>query len=90
MEEITFTDILTHYELKLQETSEGLQDVKNTIKKALAIIESGWKGQAADACRIKLEEINSEINKSASELSEAMAKLSAIGELLADGTTDLV
>ena len=44
----------------------------------------GWTGQAADACRLKLDTVHTELTKTLSELSEALVKLSAIGDLLAE------
>lgn len=90
MEEITFEDILTHYELKLKESSENLQSVSQSIKKSISVIDSGWKGSAADTCRIKLEDIVLDIGKIQGNISDAMTKLSVIGELLADSETTLV
>lgn len=85
MEEITFEDILAHYELKLKETSDGLQNARANIKKAHSMIDSSWTGQSANVCSLKLQEISADILKSENEISEAMTKLSAIGQLLAEG-----
>lgn len=85
MDEITFDDMLFHYEGKLKEASEEIQNIKNQIKKVNALLNSGWSGKAADACREKLEYVAGELMKSDSEISEALTKLSAVGELLAMG-----
>lgn len=87
MNEITFADVLSHYQLKLKEAYDEVETLKNQIKKAEASIDSGWKGMAADACRHKLETVNGELAKTQTELSEALIKLSAIGEQLAEETT---
>ena len=84
MEEITFEDILTHYQLKLRETSDEVETIRNLIKKAEATIETGWSGTAADACKLKLETVNGDLAKTLTEISEALIKLSAIGESFAE------
>ena len=84
MEEITFLDVLTHYQMKLKEVTDEVELVKNQIKKAEMHIDTGWSGEAAEACRLKLESINNELVKSLAEMSEALVKLSAIGEVLAE------
>ena len=84
MDEITFEDILSHYQLKIQEANDGIQSVKNALKKANASIEAGWKGPSAEACTLKLEDVRAAIAKAESELSETMIKLSAIGDLAAE------
>ena len=87
MNEITFEDVLTHYQLKLKEVYDEVETLKTQIKSAQAIIDSGWKGMAADACRQKLEIVNGGLAKTQAELSEALVKLFAIGEQLAEETT---
>lgn len=84
MDEITFDDMLFHYEAKLKEASEEIQNIKRQIKQIIAALDSGWSGKAAAACREKLEYIAGELAKSDGEISEALIKLSAVGELLAD------
>ena len=90
MEEITFVDVLTHYQMKLKEASDEVETIKNQVKKAESHIDSGWIGAAADACRLKLESVNGELTKTLTEISEALIKLSAIGEFLAEEETTLV
>ena len=90
MEEITFVDVLTHYQMKLKEASDEVETIKNQVKKAESHIDSGWTGAAADACRLKLESVNGELAKTLTEISEALIKLSAIGEVLAEEETTLV
>lgn len=84
MDEITFEDMLFHYEGKLREAAEEIQNLRNQLKKVTAELDGAWKGHAAETCRVELETIDNELNKSNSELSEALVKLSAVGELLAD------
>lgn len=78
MEEITFEDMLTHYQLKLKEASDGIETLKNYLRRAQMCLDDGWKGTAADACRCKLETVNGELAKAQAELSDALTKLSAI------------
>lgn len=90
MDEITFVDVLTHYQIKLKEVSDEIETIKNQVKKAESYIDTGWTGAAADACRLKLESVNGELAKTLTEISEALIKLSAIGEVLAEEETTLV
>lgn len=90
MDEITFVDVLTHYQMKLKEASDEVETIKNQIKKAESHIDFGWTGAAADACRLKLESVNGELAKTLTEISEALIKLSAIGEFIAEEETTLV
>lgn len=80
MDKITFDDVLTHYHLKLKEAYDEVEILKKKIIKSIASIDDGWKGPAADACRFKLDTVNSELTKTQSILSEALTKLSVIGE----------
>lgn len=90
MDEITFVDVLTHYQMKLKEASDEVETIKNQVKKAESHIDTGWVGSAADACRLKLESVNGELTKTLTEISEALIKLSAIGESLAEDEITLV
>ena len=88
MEEITFVDILTHYEIKLKEISDEIETIKNQIRKTEGTIEASWRGMAAEACQLKLQTINKEISKSLSEISEALVNLSVIKEIVAEESTN--
>ncbi len=90
MEEITFVDTLTHYQLKLKEASDEVEAMKNLVKKAESHIDSGWVGTAADTCRLKLDTVQNELTRTLTEISEALIKLSAIGEALAEDEILLV
>ena len=90
MEEITFEDTLTHYSLKLKETSDEVETIKNLLKKAEGYIDTGWTGLAADACRLKLESVNDELAKTLTEISEALIKLYAISESFAEESSTTV
>lgn len=90
MDEITFADVLAHYNLKLKEVSDEVEALKNQLKKAKNHIDAGWSSPAADACRLKLEFIESEFTKTLTEISEAHIKLSVIGEVLAEEDPTLV
>ena len=90
MDEITFVDVLTHYQMKLKEVSDAVETIKNQVKKAECHIDTGWTGAAADACRLKLESVNCELAKTLTEISEVLIKLSAVGEILVEEKTTLV
>ncbi len=75
MEEITFGDVLTHYKNKIQEYTEQITDIRLELKKADAIADGSWNGNAAAAFKNKLNEQIAEINKAMADFSEATAKL---------------
>lgn len=87
MDEITFEDVLTHYQLKIKEAFDEVETVKNELKKAQAGLETGWSGEAAEACHTKLETIQQDLAKTLAELSQAQVKLSVIGDLLTEEFT---
>ena len=85
MDEITFEDVLTHYQLKIKEAYDEVESIKHDLKKAQADLENGWSGAASEACFTKLEAIVQDLGKTLAELSQAQVKLTVIGDLLADG-----
>ena len=84
MDEITLADLLSHYEIKLQEASDLVESSKKKLHSATNVVDSSWAGEAANACRIKLEAITKELAEAYSEISEARSKLSIITDLLAE------
>ena len=90
MEEITFLDVLTHYQIKLREITDEIEAIKKLLKKAEGYIDTGWSGDAAQACRLKLESVNNELSKTLAETSEALIKLSAIGDVLAEEAAPII
>ena len=84
MEELSFNDVLTHYQLKIREASEEVEAMRNLLKKAQSHMDAGWAGPAADACRLKLETLHAELTKTLADLSEALIGLTAISEAAAE------
>lgn len=82
MEEITFTDILTHYQIKLREAIDEIERIRSDMNHAEERIETGWSGEAAEACRFKIHEIDRQASKALDDLSDALVKLSSIDEIL--------
>ncbi len=82
MDGITFEDMLLHYEGKLQEASDELQGLRHSLKAVLETLELSWNGNAANACRQKLEETDARAVKSENALSDARLRLGQIGELI--------
>lgn len=78
MDEVTFEDVLTHYHMKLKEACDGVESMKYRLRQAQGALETGWSGAAADACRLKLENVDGELTRALSQLSEAMVGLSAV------------
>lgn len=84
MDELTFIDVLAHYQIKLGEISEEIENVKTYIKKAQNSITSGWTSDAATECMLKLDSIYSEMTKTLVEISEAKTNLSAITNIVGE------
>ena len=85
MGEITFEDILIHYERKLRETSEEIEDIKKILRDCIGILDETWSGDASNTFRVKVEGVNAQLTKSYGQLSEALTKLTAIKKLLIEG-----
>ena len=83
MDEITFEEILFHYERKLRAAADEIQSLRNQLNRTVSALDSVWTGLAASSCQNKLETIDRELNKASGELSEAFTKLFAAKELLA-------
>lgn len=78
MDAVTFEDVLSHYSNILQLAYEELDGIKTPMREAMEITETSWRGPSATACFTKLEEINICLERTKTELSDAMLKLSAI------------
>lgn len=90
MDEITFVDVLTHYQMKLQEVSDAVNDLKSRLRKVAAESEAAWRSPAADTFLLKLNAVDAELAKTLSEISEAFVKLTAIGDDLAADVTTVI
>lgn len=82
MDEITVEDMLLHYESRLKEAAEEIQRIQTQMQRMTLLLEDGWRGEAADACRDKLQSVIEELTRADGDLSDAMVKLSALGALL--------
>lgn len=74
MEEITYNDVLVHYQRMMADITDELQQLENSLEKISVFSQQTWKGKAGDACFEKLQELYGEIKKQlmkAQELSEA-------------------
>lgn len=70
MEEITYNDVLVHYQRMMADITDELQQ----LEKISVFSQQTWKGKAGDACFEKLQELCDEVKKQlmkAQELSEA-------------------
>ena len=81
MEQITFMDVLTHYQLKLKEVQDEIERIRHQLKRAEQEADAAWEGPAAEACLLKLAALHEDLGKSLTELSETTVRLTAIGEL---------
>lgn len=79
MDEITFEDVLSHYQNRLSDIYDQIQDLRNDVKLAIELVETGWKGHAADACMDKLNYYSEALYKADGEVSEALVQIAAIG-----------
>lgn len=81
MEQITFMDVLTHYQMKLKEVQDELERIRHQLKRAEQEADAAWEGPAAETCLLKLATLHEDLGKALSEISETMVRLTAIGEL---------
>jgi len=81
MEQITFMDVLTHYQMKLKEVQDEIERIRHQLKRAEQEADATWEGPAAEACLLKLATLYEDLGKALTELSETMVRLTAIGEL---------
>lgn len=84
MDEITLEDMLLHYESKLKEAADEIQCIQSQMQKMMLLLDDGWRGEAAEACRDKLQSVIEELTRADGDLSDAMVKLSAMGALLTE------
>ena len=71
MEEITYNDVLVHYQRMMADITDELQQLENSLEKISVF--SQQTGKAGDACFEKLQELCDEVKKQlmkAQELSE--------------------
>lgn len=78
MDEVTFQDVLSHYQLKLKEIDEELVTLRNDINKMNSIIDGGWSSLAATACVVKLDTVNKIVSKTQAEISSALVELCSV------------
>ena len=82
MNEISFEDILTHYYLKLKEVFDETERIKLASVKISTLADENWKGNANNTFQEKMQMLNTELDKTRLELSEALKKLSAISDTI--------
>lgn len=63
MEEITYNDVLVHYQRMMADITDELQQLE-TAWKNLRFSQQTWKGKAGDACFEKLQELCDEVKSS--------------------------
>lgn len=80
MEEITFLDVLTHYQTKIHQLCEELETIRSQLQLSRQTIDESWKGPAAEACKTKVETLYPELNRALSDLSDARLKLGAVAD----------
>lgn len=90
MEVISYGDTLRHYQMKLNEVFDEIESISSQLRRAEEILEGGWSGSAAEACRTKIVSVNEEFSKSLSDVSEAILKLSDIIALFGEQNINLI
>lgn len=78
MDEVTFQDVLSHYQLKLKEINEELSVLRNDINSMSSIIEDGWISPAATACVVKLDTVYKQVAKTQEEISSTLVELCSV------------
>lgn len=86
MDELIFGDVLLHYQKKLQEASDQIDHIRRQLTQELTLVDTNWKGMAANSCRDKISLFNQELSKAGGEIAETMALLGAISS--ADSAED--
>ena len=81
MEEITFMDALTHYQTKLSQLGEEIEQLRHQLHLSRVTMDEAWKGPAAESCKAKLDGLHRELSRTLSDLSDARAKLSIVADL---------
>lgn len=73
MEEITYNDVLVHYENMMTDITDELQRLKDKLEKISVYSQQVWKGNAGEACFDKTQELCEDIRNqlvTAEELTE--------------------
>ena len=78
MNEITFEDMLIHYESKVTELTDEITDVRNQFKRAIETAQISWRGRAAEAFEEKTMQMLAELTKADGLLSDVMTIIVAI------------
>lgn len=75
MEEITYNDVLVHYQRMMADITDELQQLENSLEKISVFSQQTWKGKAGDACFEKLQELCDEVKKAAYESTRALGSI---------------
>lgn len=79
MEEIDFGNVLVHYNNKIQETSDRLDELRTKIKTVNEIAIEGWKCRASESFQDKMMLLTQDLNSCAVNISDARQALVGIG-----------
>ena len=75
MEEITYNDVLVHYQRMMADITDELQQLENSLEKISVFSQQMWKGKAGDACFEKLQELCDEVKNAAYESARALGSI---------------
>ncbi len=79
MEEINFGDALVHYNNKIQEISDRVDELRTKVRTVQEIAAAGWKGRASEAFQDKMTLLTRNLTSCAVNISDARQSLVGIG-----------
>lgn len=82
MTEIVFEDILTHYYLRLKQALDEAENIRLITKSAASLADKTWQGDGSDSFQDKMAELDLELSKANTDLSEAMKSIAVINNLI--------
>ncbi len=78
MQEITYDDIIRHYQVKLGEIQEELEKMQNTLKDIEAESQETWSGPNADLFNEKMWTVKERVSRTEMNLDDAQQLLAKI------------
>lgn len=84
MSEIIQNDILIHYSNQLKTSEEEVSKLAETVNLLLQLTEENWKGKAAEAEKIRFEEIRKSLLRVTSNVGEVRAILGQLSNQILD------
>lgn len=70
MQEITYVDVVRHYQMKTREINEELERMRQALTDVQKRAETAWSGENAELLQEKLWEISQRFQRASENLSE--------------------